>query len=668
MKKIRHIATLLLIITVLAHVGCMNSSSPSRGGLSGLVTDSSGLPLSGVRVSTGTDATFTDVYGRWLIEGLEPQLMQVTAAREKFQTQSLTVEVVSGETIDDINFALPADSEIYDIQVTGITSGMARITFYTKFQAKGSVHYGADALLDKNTPVDAELGFLHQYELTGLMPATTYRFKCLVIDKAGRSLESEIRTFNTPATSRGLPPTGLSITKSASSNAVNLTWNADTGADFAGYRVYRSEAAQGIFSLLGSGQNLQNSYLDASVKPGVKYYYRLTRISGSGDESAPSQVAAFLVPGVMTENAVWTSQESPYHLSGDLTVGPNASLIIDKGVTVAVSRGDQWSDDLDDTTVELVVQGTLMIQGSSIQPVTFTSAAVSPQPGDWNGIRFDTVSDLGASLIKGLNLSFAETGIDGLAGLPEVRDAKISSCRVAAVKSRNARRDLLVRGVTVETCGSGLDLRDNPVKVQVLENTISRCIYGIIARDNKLVEIESNRIRFSGAVGIDAGNTETASKIRLNLVGHGSSGVGIICRKFDEVRRNTLHASIGIEIKENAQGSIRSNLILADNGRNGVGIMYSGSSAYDPATASLVQYNGIWNVSAGRKYVNADGSSMAGYSGDVNFSLLAGPGLQGGDPFEDPLDQNFSYVPSSGSPLKGAGYDYETVGAEDVPE
>ena len=668
MKKIRLIAILSLIIAVLAHVGCMNTSSPSRGGLAGLVTDSSGRPLSGVKVATSEAATFTDVYGKWLLESLEPQLTQISAARESFQTQTLTVEVVSGETLTDINFALPADSEIYDIQVTGITSGMARITFYTKFQARASVRYGADALMDKNTPTDAELGFLHQYELTELSPATTYRFKCLVTDKVGRTLESEIRTFNTPATVRGLPPTGLSLSKSANTNAVNLAWNADTGADFAGYRLYRSQAAQGIFTRVGTGQIMQNAYLDIDVRPGIKYYYRVTRVSGSGDESAPSQVEAFLMPGIMTENAVWTSQESPYYLTGDLTVGPDASLIIDKGVTVAVSKKDMWDADLDDSLVDLVVEGTLMIQGTSVQPVTFTSSAVSPQPGDWNGIRFKNVSDLGASFIKGLNLSFADIGIDGTAGLPEIRDSKIGNCRVAGIKSRNARRDMLVRGLMLETCGTGIDLQNNSVKLQILENTVSRCIYGIVARNNKLVEIERNRIKLSGAVGIDVGNTETASKVRLNLVGYGSNGVAVICRGFDEVRRNTLQAGIGVEIKENAQGSIRSNLILADNSRNGIGVMYSGSSAYDPATTALVQYNGIWNVAAGRKYVNADGSSMTGYSGDVNFSLLAGPGLQGGDPFEDPLNQNFSYVPSSGSPLKGAGYDYETVGAEDVPE
>jgi len=670
MKKIRLIAILLLIVALMSHAGCMNTDSPARGSITGLVTDSSGNPLSAVKVYTTEAATFSDVYGKWALTSLTPQLTEITAARENYQTQTQNIDVVSGETVSGVNFALPADSEIYDIQVTGVTSSRARITFYTKFQARASVSYGVNALFDKTTPTDAELIFLHQYELTNLNPASSYRFKCVATDKTGRRLESEIKTFNTLITTRGEPPVGLKLSKAANSNAIVLNWNSDAGADFAGFAIHKSNTAQGPFNRLGTVTN-QNTYIDNDVLAGNKYYYRVTRLSGSGDESSPSNTEAFVMPGVMTSNAVWTSQESPYYLTGDLTIAANASLIIDKGVTVAIAKGDQWDADSADDLIDISVQGTLMVQGTSLQPVTMTSSAVSPQSGDWNGITFENVSDLGASLIKGLRLSYAQNGINGVAGLPEVKESSFNSCRQAAVKMTSARRDQAFRSLVIETCGSGIDLQSNLVKVQILDCQISRCINSIICRGNKLAEVERNRISLSGACGIDLGNTETASKARYNVIGYGSGGIGIICRGKDEVRRNTVQANVGIEIKETAQAVLRSNLILADNSRNGVGIMYSGSVPYNPSTATntqFIQNNGIWNAAGNRKYANSDGTALTGYSGDLSFTELAGPGLQGGDPFASQLNEDFNYKPSSGSPVKGAGYDYETIGAEDVPD
>ena len=99
--------------------------------------------------------------------------------------------------------------------------------------------------------------------------------------------------------------------------------------------------------------------------------------------------------------------------------------------------------------------------------------------------------------------------------------------------------------------------------------------------------------------------------------------------------------------------------------------MYSGSVPYNPSTATntqFIQNNGIWNAAGNRKYANSDGTALTGYSGDLSFTELAGPGLQGGDPFASLLNEGFNYKPSSGSPVKGAGYDYETIGAEDVPD
>ena len=208
-------------------------------------------------------------------------------------------------------------------------------------------------------------------------------------------------------------------------------------------------------------------------------------------------------------------------------------------------------------------------------------------------------------------------------------------------------------------------INDNPVAVNIYDNKLMRCVYGIVARRNASAEILRNTISFAGVSGIDLENTAATSLTKGNLIGYGSNGTGIMCRGNDEVRRNTIHAGIGVEIKETATTEVRSNLILADNSRNTIGVLYSGTNEYDVAS-SPIQKNMIWDIADGspRRYSNHDGTALSGISSDQRFD----PSLSGGNPFVEFPNLSFSYVPSSGSALKGKGYDSEDLGAYDVPD
>lgn len=669
MKKIRIITRILLILVLLVHAGCMSSDSTSHGSIAGSVTDSSGNPLSGVKLSSPDASTYSDANGKWALTSLPAQTTEVSASREKYQTQKLTIEVLSGETVSNVTFVMPSDGDIYDVQVRAITSTQATVSFHTKKSARAHVLYGINALLDKTTVSDNQDLFAHQFVLSELTPASTYRFKCIAVDSAGRSLESDVKTFNTEYTLRPEAPSSLKLSKVSGSNIIKLDWDNNAGTDFSAFKIYRAQSAQGPYVAVGSVG--LNSFSDNDVVPGVKYYYRVTKLSGSGDESAPSAVSAFLMYGAMSQNVVWTAQESPYQLSGDLIVPFGTSLMIDKGVSVSITKGNQWGEADANSLVDLTVQGTLVIQGTDELPVTFTSSESSPQSGDWNGITFDLAADLNSSSIKGLALSFAETGINGLAGIPNTIESKFFNCKQSAIQCNNARSDVLMQNLTVDTCAYGLQAKNNNVSVKMLDNKLLRCSYSIVCRDNKYAEIIGNRISFSIVSGIDVGNTDQTSVVKNNLVGYGSSGTGIICRGNDEIRRNTLHAVIGVEIKDSAKAVLRSNLLLVNRAKNGLGMLYSGAVAYNAATATntvSIQNNAVWDVSeAAKKYANSNGTALTPVSADLSFTA-AGPALQGGDPFVEFMNSSFSYVPSPQSLLKGAGYDFETIGAEDVSD
>ncbi len=90
-----------------------------------------------------------------------------------------------------------------------------------------------------------------------------------------------------------LPPTGLVAVPAGSGSAIDISWEASTETDLAGYHVYRQElTASG--QPIGTAQRLTQTPLtgpafhDATAIADHHYAYRVTAIDATGNESAPS--------------------------------------------------------------------------------------------------------------------------------------------------------------------------------------------------------------------------------------------------------------------------------------------------------------------------------------------------------------------------------------------
>ncbi|MBQ3644850.1 MAG: carboxypeptidase regulatory-like domain-containing protein [Candidatus Riflebacteria bacterium] len=668
MKNFRLTILFICVFYVLSLIGCMHSSDPADGGACGIVIDSTGKALSGVTVSAGGQSTVSDFYGKWSLDSLKPGLTDFVASKENYQTQTKTYEVQSAIILENITFALPANAEIYDIVISNVTSTKATISFSTKYEATTRIAYGSNAQLEKTINSSSSHKYQHTFELTSLIPATTYVFQCLGTDKYNRKISSEVMSFTTGVASRGEPPTGLKIAKVNGNSAFSLTWDADAQADFAGYNVYRSTSLGGVFEKINVGIVQQASYVDMGVTVGEKYCYRVTRVAGSGDESSVSETVSMVMPGVVNSNVVWNSQGSPYEITGNLTIAQGASLIISKGTEVRVSGRDKWeSDGITDVPVAVNVYGTLLVQGTQSEPVAFTSGENIPQNGDWEGIVFKELSDLTASSIKGLKVQFAKNGIKGEYGLPVITESSCMNCSETGISCVEPLKDVNISNCTISACTTGISVINGSCSVNLTDNTIVGCTYGITALNNTLNSIVGNKIKSNLVTAIEVNGTNSASSVFRNIIGWGSSGVGILCNGLDEIRRNTIHANVCIQVKESAKAIVRSNLMLADRDKNGMGLLYSSSQI---SSANLiVQSNGVWSQTvAGKKYGNSYGDAI-NVTGDLSFTSVSGPALQGGDPFTASLiNSEYSYVPSSGSILKNAGFESnEDIGAEDVP-
>jgi fibronectin type 3 domain-containing protein len=64
----------------------------------------------------------------------------------------------------------------------------------------------------------------------------------------------------------------------------------------AGYNVYRGTQAGGPYSVITSGPDASTSYTDNAVQAGQTYYYVVTAVDGSGNESVNSNQVQAVIP------------------------------------------------------------------------------------------------------------------------------------------------------------------------------------------------------------------------------------------------------------------------------------------------------------------------------------------------------------------------------------
>lgn len=101
-------------------------------------------------------------------------------------------------------------------------------------------------------------------------------------------------------------PTGLNAT--VNSNSVNLTWNANSESDLAGYIVLRSTTGGGPYEIVGRGIT-GTSFTDIEVTSSVQYYYAVRAVDQSLNRSVNSNQ-------VSCQGG--TSNKAPYFVYGPL--------------------------------------------------------------------------------------------------------------------------------------------------------------------------------------------------------------------------------------------------------------------------------------------------------------------------------------------------------------
>ena len=102
------------------------------------------------------------------------------------------------------------------------------------------------------------------------------------------------------------------------------------------------------------------------------------------------------VGGVITQSTTWGQSGSPYVVTEDVTVQNGVVLTVEAGVEVRFVSGSG-----------LFVHGALRAVGTPAEPITFTTNAVTPAAGQWEGLFFEADSDDALTQLRYVSVTYA---------------------------------------------------------------------------------------------------------------------------------------------------------------------------------------------------------------------------------------------------------------------
>lgn len=231
------------------------------------------------------------------------------------------------------------------------------------------------------------------YSDTSAVPSTTYYYVVKAVDTSyNESDYSNEDSATTPGdTTPPAAPTNLSA--SAGDSTVSLDWDDNTEGDLDSYNVYRSTTQGSGYTSIATGV-ANSDYIDNTVTNGTTYYYVVTAVDTSSNESAYSNEASTTPEGDVTPPAAptnlaatagnnsvslnWDDNSEPdldsYNVYRDTTAG---------GPYTQIASGVATSDFVDNT----VTNGTTYyyvvtaVDTSTNESSNSNEASVTPQAG-----------------------------------------------------------------------------------------------------------------------------------------------------------------------------------------------------------------------------------------------------------------------------------------------
>jgi fibronectin type 3 domain-containing protein len=154
-----------------------------------------------------------------------------------------------------------------------------------------NIYRGTEKGRYEDTPLNKEPVRTNSYKDTAVMNNKTYFYMVRAVDSPTLPWNESLDSAEASATPRDMTPPerprGLTVVPGV--GRIFLTWNENKERDLAGYRVYRSVKSGRGYARLTDKLINRTTFSDVTVKPGVVYYYTVTAVDQSGNESPMSK-------------------------------------------------------------------------------------------------------------------------------------------------------------------------------------------------------------------------------------------------------------------------------------------------------------------------------------------------------------------------------------------
>ncbi len=332
---------------------------------------------------------------------------------------------------------------------------------------------------------------------------------------------------------------GLSVSDSVAGE-VNVNNNTVEGSSGYGISVSHTPASGAVGSMGGN----------VLVKNGGEYAlsYSGTNIPNNITENTLKENSNnwIKVSGTVAYSSTWGNGGGPVKL-GEVTIAKEATLTISPGVTFYPGK--------------IIVKGTLKAEGTSKEPIIFTSSAKEPKPGAWNYIKFEPGS--GASVLDYTEINYGASGEVGALEIwgvsPKITHSTFRENESSAIK---------VHGGSPEIA---YDTFIHNGHYYLGRDTVT---YSLNATEPGEVNFHDNAISGSGGGGLGVSDSVAGEvNVNNNLV-EGSGGYGI---------------SVSHTPASGAAGSMGGNVLIKNGGEQA--LSYSGTNIPNNITENTLKEN-----------------------------------------------------------------------------
>lgn len=170
-------------------------------------------------------------------------------------------------------------------------------------------------------------------------------------------------------------------------------------------------------------------------------------------------------------------------IKGDIFVPSGVTLTVDPGVTVKfAASSDAASGGVDTTLCELIVEGTLIANGTDSNRIRFVSSS-STTPGQWYGIRFVDTTCSACSLTH-CEISGARTGVTVGSGIQVVLNSDSIMYSHYGIKTINTPSSMNIQNNAIFATDSvGILCTGQDCSVKIRDNRIYYNQLGIACMD-----------------------------------------------------------------------------------------------------------------------------------------------------------------------------------------